>query len=187
MIAQTESSRAQDLWSCGVISYIMLCGYPPFFKDSEDKSETKLLRQIVRGKYKFHHNFWGHISEDAKHFVSRLMCSDPRLRLTVEEALCHPWIVKNKSWKNRDSSIVIICKSLLIILLLCAILALYFLILSGYFDMQDQFILRVAQTKEIVVNFYHSLFETFETVYSNSLISLSSLLRINSNYFTNEL
>ena len=86
MISQTESSRAQDLWSCGVITYIMLCGYPPFFKNQQDKSESKLLRQIVKGRYHFHDNFWGHISEEAKHFVSRLMCADPKLRLTAEEA-----------------------------------------------------------------------------------------------------
>ena len=145
VIAQTESSRAQDLWSCGVISYIMLCGYPPFFKNHQDKSETKLLRQIVRGKYQFHDNFWGHISEDAKHFVSRLMCSDPKLRLTVEEAINHPWIVRYKGWKSRDSGLWILLKSCVVIVLMFSIFALYFLMLSGYFDIEDHFICRVWQ------------------------------------------
>jgi len=145
VIAQTESSRAQDLWSCGVISYIMLCGYPPFFKNQQDKSETKLLRQIVRGKYQFHDNFWGHISEDAKHFVSRLMCSDPKLRLTVEEAINHPWIVRYKGWRSRDSGLWILLKSCVVIVLMFSIFALYFLMLSGYFDIEDHFICRVWQ------------------------------------------
>ena len=166
----------------------MLCGYPPFFRDSQDKSETKLLRQIVRGKYKFHENFWGHVSEDAKHFVSRMMCSDPRLRLTVEEALCHPWIIKNKSWRHRDSGIIIILKSLLIIVFFSAVLALYFLILSGYFDLQDHVFMRFNQTKDLVMTAYQSLADTFETVYTYSYIKLSSLFRFNSSFsFTNEL
>ena len=174
MIAQTESNRAQDLWSCGVITYIMLCGYPPFFKNSEDKSEVKLLRQIVRGKYKFHDNFWSHISNDAKHFVSRLMCTDPRLRLTVEEALNHPWIVQHRSWNYRDSGLFILLKSLLIILFFCAILIMYFMVLSGFFDVHDHFLSRFCSLKDVVLGFYTS----FETVCLSSFSKLSSLFSI---------
>ena len=156
----------------------MLCGYPPFFKNSDDKSEVKLLRQIVRGKYKFHDNFWSHISNEAKHFVSRLMCTDPRLRLTVEEALQHPWIIKHKSWSYRDSGIFIIVKSLLIILLLCTILVIYFLMLSGFFDLQDHIFSPVFSTKNIVTGAYNSLFDMFETACSSTsslYFNLSSL------------
>jgi len=187
VIAQTESSRCQDLWSLGVITYIMLCGYPPFFKDSDDKSETKLLRLIVKGKYKFHENFWGHISEDAKHFVSRLMNSDPRLRFNVEEALCHPWLVKNRSWNFGDSGLAIIFKSLMIIVLICAVFAMYFLILSGYFDIQDQLLMRFNQSKECIVSCYDSVYETIETVFSKSLIKLSSFLSLYSSSIFTEL
>ena len=169
MIAQTDSSRAQDLWSCGVISYIMLCGYPPFFKDSGDRSETRLLRKIVRGKYKFHDNFWSHVSEDAKHFVSRLMCADPRLRLTVEEALCHPWIVKNRTWSYKDSCIFILFKSILIILTFCAILSLYFIMLSGYFDVEDHLLSRLCQAKDVTLNIYYSIISSIGAVFSSSL------------------
>jgi calcium/calmodulin-dependent protein kinase I len=140
VIAQEESNRGQDMWSCGVITYILLCGYPPFFKDSEEKSETALLRQIVRGKYKFHANFWDHISEEGRNFVSRLMCPDPRLRITVEEALNHPWIVKCNKQNYKESAAFIFLQSFLIFVTICAIFSLYFFILSGYFDIESHFL-----------------------------------------------
>ena len=154
----------------------MLCGYPPFFKGSEDKSETKLLRQIVRGKYKFHDNFWSHISEDAKHFVSRLMCPDPRLRLTVEEALVHPWIIKNQSWKYRDSGLYVLFKTLVMISLLAAILAIYFFILSGYFDIdiQDHLTTRLNQTQVLLFGISSSLKDRFNSIYSSMFSFLST-------------
>jgi len=145
VIAQEESNRGQDIWSCGVITYILLCGYPPFFKDSEEKSESALLRQIVRGKYKFHANFWDHISEEGKHFVSRLMCPDPRLRITVEEALNHPWIVKCNKHSYKESAAFILLQSFLIFVTLCAIFSLYFFILSGYFDLENHLLSLVWQ------------------------------------------
>ena len=145
VIAQEESNRGQDIWSCGVITYILLCGYPPFFKDSEEKSESALLRQIVRGKYKFHANFWDHISEEGKHFVSRLMCPDPRLRITVEEALNHPWIVKCNKHSYKESAAFILLQSFLIFVTICAIFSLYFFILSGYFDLENHLLSLVWQ------------------------------------------
>ena len=71
VIGQTESGRAQDLWSCGVICYILLAGYPPFFKSVEAGSEAGLLRAIVRGRFHFHQQFWSHISPEAKEVVTR--------------------------------------------------------------------------------------------------------------------
>jgi len=163
VIGQTVSNRSQDLWSCGVITYILLCGYPPFFMDSEEKSETDLLRQIVRGKYKFHEHFWGHISEEAKHFVNRLMCSDPRLRLTVEEALGHPWIVKCNKPNYKESAFFILFQSFVIFVIISAIFSLYFFILSGYFDIENHFISKAWQAissahsnaRELLCNSYN--------------------------------
>lgn len=145
VISQEESTRAQDMWSCGIITYILLCGYPPFFKDSEEKSETGLLRQIVRGKFKFHENFWDHISDEAKHFVSRLMCPNPRLRITVDEALNHPWIVKCNKANYKESAAYILLQSFTVFVIICAIFSIYFAILSGYFDIEYHFISRAWQ------------------------------------------
>lgn len=158
----------------------MLCGYPPFFKESGNKSETKLLRIIVKGKYKFHDNFWSHVSEDAKHFVSRLMCADPGLRLTAEEALCHPWIVKNRSWNYKDSATFIVIKSLVYILIFTAVLSLYFIMLTGYFDMQDHLLSRLFQTRDVVLTICHSIVSSLETACTHSLFKLSSMFSFNS-------
>ena len=81
-----------------------------------------------------------------QHFVSRLMCSDPRLRLTVEEAINHPWIVRYKGWRSRDSGLWVLVKSIVVIFLMFSILALYFLLLSGYFDIEDHFMARFWNT-----------------------------------------
>lgn len=173
VIAQTESNRAQDMWSCGVITYILLCGYPPFFKDSEEKSETGLLRQIVRGKYKFHSNFWDHISEDARHFVSRLMCHDPHLRITVEEALDHPWIVRCNQPNYKESALYILLQCTGVLVLIFAIFSLYFFLLSDYFDIEYHFITRLWQVASSA--HFHSKelgFKSFKIV-SKLLSSLS--------------
>jgi len=168
VISQEESTRAQDMWSCGVITYILLCGYPPFFKDSEEKSETGLLRQIVRGKFKFHENFWDHISDEAKHFVSRLMCPNPRLRITVDEALNHPWIVKCNKANYKESAAYVLLQSFTVFVIICAIFSIYFAILSGYFDIEYHFISRAWQA--VCSVHLHT-----RTLASKSLEQLSSL------------
>uniref|UniRef100_A0A7S3V3K9 non-specific serine/threonine protein kinase n=1 Tax=Aplanochytrium stocchinoi TaxID=215587 RepID=A0A7S3V3K9_9STRA len=77
-----------DMWSLGIISYILLCGYPPFFDNEQDK----LARKIVKGKYKFRHEDWDGISDEAKSFVRGLIKRDPDQRMTADDALEHPWI-----------------------------------------------------------------------------------------------
>ena len=186
MISQTESSRAQDLWSCGVITYIMLCGYPPFFKNQQDKSESKLLRQIVKGRYHFHDNFWGHISEEAKHFVSRLMCADPKLRLTAEEAISHPWIVRYKSWRGRDSALWVMLKSVVVLLVMFSIFALYFLVLSGYFDIEDHLLSRASKAASHVKvsssGFFSNILSSILHV-PMSLVDVGSRFKLNFEVF----
>mmetsp|Transcript_5288 Transcript_5288/g.6156 ORF Transcript_5288/g.6156 Transcript_5288/m.6156 type:complete len:327 (+) Transcript_5288:171-1151(+) len=77
-----------DMWSLGVITYIMLCGYPPFF----DPEQDKLARKIVKGKYKFRHDDWSMISDEGKDFVRSLIKRNPKERMTAKQALEHPWI-----------------------------------------------------------------------------------------------
>ncbi|KAI9347388.1 kinase-like domain-containing protein, partial [Obelidium mucronatum] len=79
-----------DLWSIGVITYILLVGYPPFY----DQNNAVLFRQIMSGKYEFDRPWWDNISEDAKDFIRKLLVLDPRARLTARQALAHPFVVK---------------------------------------------------------------------------------------------
>lgn len=195
VIAQEESNRGQDMWSCGVITYILLCGYPPFFKDSEEKSESGLLRQIVRGKYKFHANFWDHISDEGKHFVSRLMCPDPRLRITVDEALNHPWIVKCNKPNYKESAAYILLQSFLIFVIICAIFSVYFFILSGYFDIEYHFISWIWKaacslqfyTKDMASKSSNGLLQVVNSLGSLSSENLAAFFRSNLNGIENEL
>ncbi|KAG5179824.1 kinase-like domain-containing protein [Tribonema minus] len=78
-----------DMWSIGVIIYILLGGYPPF----HDENQTRLFRKIRAGKFEFHNEYWGSISSDAKDLISRLLTVDQHSRLTAREAVSHPWLL----------------------------------------------------------------------------------------------
>ncbi|XP_067437806.1 calcium/calmodulin-dependent protein kinase type 1D isoform X2 [Thunnus thynnus] len=88
VLAQKPYSKAVDCWSIGVIAYILLCGYPPFY----DENDSKLFEQILKADYEFDAPYWDDISDSAKDFISSLMEKDPSKRFTCEQALRHPWI-----------------------------------------------------------------------------------------------
>ncbi|XP_030358263.1 calcium/calmodulin-dependent protein kinase type 1 isoform X1 [Strigops habroptila] len=88
VLAQKPYSKAVDCWSIGVIAYILLCGYPPFY----DENDAKLFEQILRAEYEFDSPYWDDISDSAKDFIQHLMEKDPCKRFTCEQALQHPWI-----------------------------------------------------------------------------------------------
>jgi calcium/calmodulin-dependent protein kinase I len=80
-----------DLWAAGVIVYILLCGFPPFYGDNDNQ----LFRQIRSGAYKFLSPYWDPISLDAKDFVANLLVVDPRRRMDCAAALQHRWVRGN--------------------------------------------------------------------------------------------
>ncbi|GLD70553.1 calcium/calmodulin-dependent protein kinase type 1D [Lates japonicus] len=73
VLAQKPYSKAVDCWSIGVIAYILLCGYPPFY----DENDSKLFEQILKADYEFDAPYWDDISDSAKDFISSLMEKDP--------------------------------------------------------------------------------------------------------------
>ncbi|KAL7545871.1 hypothetical protein ACHAWF_010875 [Thalassiosira exigua] len=77
-----------DLWSVGVVAYILLCGYPPF----NGRTNEQTHRAVSRGMYRFPSEEWSYVSDEAMDFVRRLLQMDPRRRMTAEEALRHPWV-----------------------------------------------------------------------------------------------
>jgi len=77
-----------DLWSIGVITYILLCGFPPFYNENL----PVLFEQIMHADYDFPPEYWDQISETAKNFISRLLVVDPSRRMTTKQALEHPWL-----------------------------------------------------------------------------------------------
>jgi calcium-dependent protein kinase len=89
-----------DLWSVGVIMYVMLCGYPPFFGETD----AEVLSKVRLGNFSFNAADWKNISEDAKNLIRMLLKMNPRDRYTAEQALNHEWI-KNKAPKASNVSL----------------------------------------------------------------------------------
>ncbi|KAJ8485759.1 hypothetical protein OPV22_018244 [Ensete ventricosum] len=77
-----------DVWSAGVILYILLCGVPPFWAESEQG----IARAIIRSVVEFKRDPWPKISDTAKDLVKRMLDPDPKRRLTAQEVLDHPWL-----------------------------------------------------------------------------------------------
>lgn len=91
-----------DMWSLGVIVYILLGGYPPFI----EQNQRELFRKIRKGQYEFHEEYWGQVSKNAKDLISSLLCVDHKKRLTADDALRNQWITSSKeSLKNNDLGI----------------------------------------------------------------------------------
>ncbi|XP_018312659.1 calcium/calmodulin-dependent protein kinase type 1 isoform X1 [Mycetomoellerius zeteki] len=91
VLAQKPYGKAVDVWSIGVISYILLCGYPPFY----DENDANLFAQILKGEFEFDSPYWDDISASAKDFIGKLMCVNVEERYTCKQALAHPWISGN--------------------------------------------------------------------------------------------
>jgi serine/threonine protein kinase len=85
----TPYDQRADMWSVGVILYILLGGYPPFI----ESTQRDLFRKIRRGEYEFHEEYWGTVSSEAKDLISSLLTVDPKARLDADEALENGWIM----------------------------------------------------------------------------------------------
>ncbi|KAL8129455.1 hypothetical protein V2J09_018610 [Rumex salicifolius] len=78
-----------DIWSAGVIFYILLSGVPPFWGETEGE----IFDEVLNGELDFTADPWPNISEEAKDLIHKMLIRDPKERLTAHEALCHPWIM----------------------------------------------------------------------------------------------
>jgi len=97
VLRQKGYGKEVDLWSLGVITYILLCGYPPFY----DEDQATLFETIIRGQYDFREEYWGGISQTAKDLIKGLLTVKPEKRLSAEQALAHPWIAADTA-SNTD-------------------------------------------------------------------------------------
>ncbi|XP_060603230.1 serine/threonine-protein kinase DCLK1-like isoform X3 [Ruditapes philippinarum] len=91
-----------DMWAVGVISYILLCGFPPF--RSPDRNQTELFEFIKAGEYEFLSPYWDNISSSAKDLIEHLLVVDKKRRYTAIDVLCHPWILCGGDVSSMDAS-----------------------------------------------------------------------------------
>mmetsp|Transcript_41986 Transcript_41986/g.102937 ORF Transcript_41986/g.102937 Transcript_41986/m.102937 type:complete len:509 (+) Transcript_41986:169-1695(+) len=91
-----------DVWSSGIILYILLCGFPPF---DQDAHVSILFDHIKRGKFSFPKPYWDQISEEAMDLVKGMMTVDPKKRLTPEQCLKHKWLTKFHEGKISDTQL----------------------------------------------------------------------------------
>ena len=92
-VLKKSYDKSCDLWSVGVIAYIILCGYPPFNGRCNDETHAS----VQRGKYYFPIEEWKDISHEAMDFIHRMLQMDPRRRMSAKEAMNHPWILKHNT------------------------------------------------------------------------------------------
>ena len=97
-VLQGDYDQKCDIWSCGVILYILLCGYAPFYGDTDEE----IYQQVLKGEYDFPKEEWDHVSKEAKNLVKKMIEKNPEKRVSALEALQDVWFKNNKQKKKAD-------------------------------------------------------------------------------------
>ncbi|KAI6654923.1 calcium/calmodulin-dependent protein kinase type II delta chain isoform X16 [Oopsacas minuta] len=102
VIKREPYGKPVDMWAIGVILYILLVGYPPFW----DEIQERLYKQIKEGRYDFPRPEWDTVSKSAKDLIMKMLIVDPIKRITIDDALHHPWVRgKEASKMHRQETI----------------------------------------------------------------------------------
>ncbi|XP_059408486.1 LOW QUALITY PROTEIN: serine/threonine-protein kinase DCLK2-like [Carassius carassius] len=94
IIAESGYGLKVDVWAAGVITYILLCGFPPF--RSENNLQEDLFDQILVGRLEFPSPFWDNITDSAKELIGHMLQVNVEARYTAEDVLSHPWVTVNE-------------------------------------------------------------------------------------------
>ena len=84
VLRQAGYDQQVDVWSLGIITFILLCGYPPFY----DENDAKLYAIILRGHFEFDQRYWSEISFEARDLIEKMLQVDPVRRITTEQVCC---------------------------------------------------------------------------------------------------
>ena len=102
LILTGHTAKCTDMFAAGVVVYILLCGHPPF----QSKSNREVLERTCRGAFKMDGSGWRDVSDAAKDLVRGMLQRDPQKRLTVEQALSHPWLSPELDEDDDDETLV---------------------------------------------------------------------------------
>lgn len=91
-----QCTAISDIWSVGIISFVILGGYPPFY----DREKNLLFSKVIAGEFQFHSPFWDDVSDDAKDFICCMLTVDPAKRYTASQLLQHKWFKDNPPDKS---------------------------------------------------------------------------------------
>ncbi|XP_041837112.1 MAP kinase-activated protein kinase 2-like isoform X2 [Melanotaenia boesemani] len=92
VLGPEKYDKSCDMWSLGVIMYILLCGFPPFYSNTGQAISPGMKQRIRRGQYEFPNPEWADVSEEAKQLIIQLLKTDPGERMTIGQFMSHPWI-----------------------------------------------------------------------------------------------
>ncbi|XP_058242248.1 serine/threonine-protein kinase DCLK2 isoform X2 [Hemibagrus wyckioides] len=98
IIAESGYGIKVDIWAAGVITYILLCGFPPF--RSENNVQEELFDQILQGHVDFPSPYWDNITDSAKELIGQMLRVNSEMRYTAEDILCHPWVTDKAAVDN---------------------------------------------------------------------------------------
>lgn len=96
-VLQGVYTQQADLWSCGVITYMLLSSHRPFYH----KRRKVMIDRIMRAEYDFSKDYWKSTSDEAKDFINHLLVMDPDERMDAEKALNHVWMSKEFALSDR--------------------------------------------------------------------------------------
>lgn len=95
VLGPEKYDKSCDIWSLGVIMYILLCGFPPFFSNHGQPISPGMKNRIKTGQFDFPDPEWSNVSQDAKTLIKEMLCVDSNKRLTIEQVMRNPWIAKH--------------------------------------------------------------------------------------------
>jgi len=93
-------NESVDMWGIGIITYILLAGYPPFYDETNPQDDTLLFDKVIHVDYDMDDECWDDVNELAKDFIRHLLVKDPKQRLTAQQAKEHPWFKSNPKDKE---------------------------------------------------------------------------------------
>ncbi|AWP03289.1 MAP kinase-activated protein kinase 3 isoform 2 [Scophthalmus maximus] len=95
VLGPEKYDKSCDMWSLGVIMYILLCGFPPFYSNTGQAISPGMKTRIRMGQYEFPNPEWAEVSQEGKDLIHQLLKTDPNERMTIAQFMNHPWINKS--------------------------------------------------------------------------------------------